>query len=105
MSSASRSDIASGLAADLIADLEVDIPASANASRRVRTARPTAALSRHAAPVRAVEPEAPPRRGPAVQGVLRLEPFNWYKPILILDRDRVGVRVGPLYAELSLRPT
>ena len=82
------------LAADLLADLapEVSTPAPPT---RPRAHRPT--------PTPHAVSAGPRTRGPAVQTLLRFEPFDWYKPLLSLERHSIGVRVGPVYLQLLVR--
>jgi hypothetical protein len=87
------------LAADLLADLAAEPQvrpeplSTAPTQPRPRAARPTPAPAPDVAPA----PDGPRTRGPALQTVLRFEPFDWYKPLLRVQWLSVSVRVGPVY--------
>jgi hypothetical protein len=89
------------LAADLLADLAPQAGPSVTpaAPRRPRGARSTAAP----APEAGAGTDGPRTRGPALQTVLRLEPFDWYKPLLRVQWLSVSMRVGPVYGQLGVR--
>jgi len=100
------------LAADLLVDLESDVaaPAQQLASPAQQIKRATsvaqAATERpRPSPVGEVSQAKRSARGPAVQGALRLAPFDWHKPTLALRPDRIAVRLGPIYAELAFGPS
>ena len=92
---AQRDNLAADLLADLAAEPQVrpDRPSTAATQQRPRAGRPTPAPAPEVAPA----PDGPRTRGPAVQTVLRFEPFDWYKPLLRVHRLSVAVRVGPVY--------
>jgi hypothetical protein len=93
------------LAADLLADLapQAEPPVTPAAPRRPRGARSTPAPAPEAGAEAAGETDGPRTRGPALQTVLRLEPFDWYKPLLRVQWLSVSMRVGPLYGQLGIR--
>ena len=80
-------------------------PTAPAAPPRPRGARPTPVPAAAPAPQVGAEADADGlgTRGPALQTVLRLEPFDWYKPLLRIRLLSVSVRVGPVYAQLGVR--
>ena len=101
MSSTQRDALAADLATDLLVDLA---PEPEPATQRMT--EPTRARMQRPAPGPGPGPASPgPRtRGPAVQTLLRFQPLDWYRPLLSVERRSLAVRVGPVYAQLSLRP-
>ncbi len=95
----SRHRRARRLAADLLAEPSLRSP---NRPRR-RGARPARGRRRCRRPPLPKPTDGPRTRGPALQTVVRLEPFDWYKPLLRVHWLSVSVRVGPIYGQLGIR--
>jgi hypothetical protein len=92
-----RDALAADLAADLLADLAPQ-PDPTIEPTRSRAQRPGPG------PTPGPAPAGPRTRGPAVQTLLRFQPLDWYRPLLSVERRSLAVRLGPVYAQLSLRP-
>ena len=84
---------------ELAADLLADLAPAATAPARPRAARPVPTSTSQTTAA------GPRTRGPALQTLVRFAPFDWYKPLLSLERRAVGVRVGPIYLQLTVRIT